>query len=60
MAKELQLTFVKKQYIVDHTFGVINLRKIPGMVNFISACAVLYNMALTDDFALEQNDSQEN
>lgn len=55
--------------MIEHIFGVmkqiviqlyhLKLRKIPDIANFIRACAVLHNIALIDDFTLEQNDSQE-
>ncbi|KAJ4437797.1 putative nuclease HARBI1 [Periplaneta americana] len=58
----------KSRYVVEHCFGLlkqkfrqlyhIKLRSIPDVVHFIRACCVLHNMALTDDFHLQDPDHE--
>lgn len=60
----------KNRYIIEHTFGImkqkfrqlyhIKIRKITDIVHFIRACAVLHNIALTDDFVFDEYVPQQN
>lgn len=59
----------KNRYVVEHCFGVmkqrfrqlyhLKLRNIRNAVHFIRACAVLHNIALTDNLHIQEEDVRE-
>jgi hypothetical protein len=56
------------RYVIEHCFGLLKqkfrqlyhlkLRKLEDMVHFIRACCVLHNMALDDDFPLNEGNNE--
>ncbi|KAJ8972359.1 hypothetical protein NQ314_000210, partial [Rhamnusium bicolor] len=55
----------QNRYLVEHCFGYfkqkfrqlyhIKLRKIPNVVHFIRACAVLHNLSIEDEFLMQED-----
>lgn len=64
------MQLAKNRYVIEHCFGVlkqkfrqmyhIKLRKMEYIVHFIRAACVLHNIALADQFLMENEDPPQN